>query len=433
MRGLFLLLVVQMLVWGSPFQFIKKDGSRIKPTLLVIGGIHGNEPGGYFAPAFLAQYYTVTEGNLWIVPDLNRPSMVANARGINGDMNRKFNTIDSKDPDLDAVKEIKKIITNPQVDLILNLHDGHGFYRKNYENTIFNPKAWGQTCVIDQQKLGVTHPYGNLDEIAEKVSQELNNELTTNTHQFGIRNTNTRFDDEAMRRSLTYFAITHNKPAFAIETSKNIAELHYKVFYQLRAIESYMRIMGIVFSRSFELTPEEIQKRLSDYGTVRINDTMTFELNNIKKTLNFIPLSEDENTFVFSHPLGNTKMTSKGTEISIGNQKISILKSENTPKCNHSDLIDIRVDGTMRAVSLGEIVDIDKQFTIVNNDPKVRVNVIGFSRETLKNEKNIEITRDNLDSKYALDTTSRAYRVEFYEGEKFCGALVVKFPTIPSR
>ncbi len=180
-------------------------------------------------------------------------SIAMNSRGINGDMNRKFADINANDPDITIVQEIQKIITDPKVDLILNLHDGHGFYRKEYKNTIFNPAAWGQTCVIDQESLDGDHPYKDLDKIALAVQQEVNDGLIEDHHCFDIRNTNTRFDDEAMKHSLTFFAVNQNKPAFAIETSKNLPTLHEKVFYQLRAIEGYMRYMGISYTRSFDL------------------------------------------------------------------------------------------------------------------------------------------------------------------------------------
>ena len=120
-----------------PFTLIKKEPDNFHtPTLLVISGIHGNEPGSYFATALLSQYYTIKKGSLWIVPDLNQLSIQNNSRGTNGDMNRKFADIDPSDPDYSIVKEIQEIIKEPQIGLILNLHDGHGFYRKEYQNTI---------------------------------------------------------------------------------------------------------------------------------------------------------------------------------------------------------------------------------------------------------------------------------------------------------
>ena len=81
---------------NTPFDLYKKETNPQQHTLLIIGGIHGDEPGGYFAPAFLEKYYKITSGNLWIIPNLNVDSIMANNRGINGDMNRKFNMIDKK-------------------------------------------------------------------------------------------------------------------------------------------------------------------------------------------------------------------------------------------------------------------------------------------------------------------------------------------------
>ena len=122
-------------------------------TLFIIGGIHGNEPGSYFAPALFINHYKIIDGNVWVVPNLNFDSLTQNQRGIYGDMNRKFAVIKNDDKDKQIVADIKKLILEPKVDLILNLHDGHGFYRKEHKNNLFNPKAWGQAFIIDQQAL----------------------------------------------------------------------------------------------------------------------------------------------------------------------------------------------------------------------------------------------------------------------------------------
>ena len=118
------------------YSLVKKESGKEGSTLLVIGGIHGDEPGGYFAPMLLSRYYKIESGNVWVIPNLNFDSIVKNRRGINGDMNRKFAKIDPKDKDLSVVNEIKKLILNPKVDLTLNLHDGQGFYREKNINII---------------------------------------------------------------------------------------------------------------------------------------------------------------------------------------------------------------------------------------------------------------------------------------------------------
>ncbi|WP_295053007.1 M99 family carboxypeptidase catalytic domain-containing protein [Sulfuricurvum sp.] len=415
-------------LYCAPFSLIKKETDTLNsPTLLVIGGIHGNEPGSYFAAALLSQYYQIKRGNLWVVPDLNRPSIQQNSRGINGDMNRKFSDIDPQDADFQTVQEIQKIMTEKQVGLILNLHDGHGFYRKEHLNTIFNPNAWGQTCVIDQGALNTEHPYGNLNAIASKVSIEMNNGLIEDHHLFDVRNTNTRFDDEAMRHSLTYFAVSHDKPAFAIETSKNLPTLHHKVFYQLRAIECYMRLMGIEFERSFDLNLDSIQQLLKNNKYLTINNNIYLDLQDLKNSLSFIPLQSDSNEFKFAHPLGSIQKNKEQYDLFIGNQKISTLIPSYHPKEVCSEPVCVIVDGKRNYMPFATHFFATADFKVVNNDSNMRVNIIGFTQKGIKDESNVSVELNDLDSKYSIDTSNKSYRIEFYQQNRFCGMVLVHF------
>jgi hypothetical protein len=411
-----------------PFSFIKHETSNQQgPTLLVIGGIHGNEPGSYFAASILSQYYTINKGNLWVVPNLNQMSIAMNSRGINGDMNRKFAEINTTDPDINIVQEMQKIILDPKVDLILNLHDGHGFYRKEYKNTIFNPGAWGQTCVIDQESLDGEHPYKDLDKIAIAVRQELNNNLIENHHCFDIRNTNTRFDDEAMKHSLTFFAINHNKPAFAIETSKNLPTLHEKVFYQLRAIEGYMHYMGIEYTKSFELNSENIKIILNDDGNVTINSTTSLKFENLRNELSFIPLQSESNNFKFSHPLGVVVKNKNKFDLYIGNRKTTSIVPSFHEVSNYDGNISIEIDNNQTNIAFATEFFVTADFKVILDDKELRVNIIGYSPKKRINEANQHISIDDLDPKHSLDRDHKVYRVEFYRGNNFCGMILAHF------
>lgn len=415
-------------LYSLPFSIIKKEtDTQSSPTLLVIGGIHGNEPGSYFAAAILSQYYQIKRGNLWVVPDLNRPSIQQNSRGIHGDMNRKFSDIDPHDADYETVQDIQKIMTEKQVGLILNLHDGHGFYRKEHLNTIFNPNAWGQTCVIDQVSLEEDHPFGKLNDIASKVSKELNHGLIEDHHLFDVRNTNTRFDDEDMRHSLTYFAVSHNKPAFAIETSKNLPTLHHKVFYQLRAIECYMRLMGIEYERSFDLNLDTVQKLLNNYEYLTINNNIYLDLQNLKNSLSFVPLQSEGNEFKFTHPLGSIQKNKDQYDLFIGNQKISSLIPSYHNKEVCIEPVCVIIDGKKSYIPFATDFFASADFRVVNNDANTRVNIIGFTQKGVKDESNVTVGLRDLDSKYSIDTASKSYRIEFYQKNRFCGMVLVHF------
>jgi hypothetical protein len=415
------------LLFASNVQLIKKENSDSNTTLLVIGGIHGNEPGGYFTASVLAQHYKITSNNLWIVPNLNQASIIQNERGIHGDMNRKFATIKRTDPDKTIVEEIKKIILAPKVSLVVNLHDGHGFYRKKNQGSIFNPNAWGQTCVIDQCQLKQNQTFGNLNDIALNVKNNINRRLLEKHHKFDVKNTQTKYDDEQMQLSLTYFAVTHNKPAFAIETSKNLSSLSQKVFYQLLAIEEYMKIMGITYERDFELNEKELAKILKNYGTLAINHNFLLDLNNIKKILRFIPIKSKSNDFSFSHSLGKIKESKGVYKVYIGNKLITKLKPqyfEICPDCPEKFAVEI--DGKQVFIKKASKFFVSDDFKVLGVKG-YRVNVIGFSSQNKVDESDLLITKKDMNKFYSIDESGNIYRIEFYKEDKFCAMILAQF------
>ena len=128
--------------------------------------------------------------------------------------------------------------------------------------------------------------------------------------------------------SLTYFAVTHNKPAFAIESSKNLSSLSQKVYYQLLAIEGFMDVMEIKYKRNFTLDEKSIARIIQEYGTIKINGNISLELSKIKKSLSYIPIKSKSNEFIFSNPLGNIKRQRGKFVVYIGNKKITTLKPQ---------------------------------------------------------------------------------------------------------
>jgi len=87
--SLFLIFIPLMAQNQFDFKLIKK-GQDNNNTMLVIGGIQGDEPGGFISASLLATHYEITKGSLWIVPNLNFYSIIKRSRGPYGDMNRKF-------------------------------------------------------------------------------------------------------------------------------------------------------------------------------------------------------------------------------------------------------------------------------------------------------------------------------------------------------
>lgn len=409
------------------YSLIKKESGKLnESTLLVIGGIHGDEPGGYFAPMLLAKHYTIQKGNVWIVPNLNFDSIVKNRRGTYGDMNRKFAKIEKKDKDFEIVSDIKKLILDPKIDLTLNLHDGQGFYREKNIDKNFNPKAWGQATIIDQQKIPDAK-YGNLADIAKKVNQETNVDLIEDVHEFNVKNTNTKDKDKAMQQSLTYFSITNNKPAFAIETSKNITDLSHKVFYQLKTIEKFMKVMNIEFTRSFELKEETIKTLLNDVGMLEIPPTkIMLNLSTLKPSIRFFPINKEEFHYQSDNPLVAVLKDKDTYKIMNGNILISTLKADMMEFDNSLEEISLLLDGEKTRAKVGSLISANKSFEIAPIKG-YRINVIGYSKEGVVSEEGIKIEPHSLMKSYAIDKNETIYMVHFYKDKKFCGMVNIQF------
>lgn len=224
-------------------------GSNPGPTLLLLGGIQGDEPGGYLAADLYADL-SLNKGNLIVVPRANFPSIVENSRGVLGDMNRKFaGTAKTSDGDWAVVGIIKDLMRKS--DFFLNLHDGSGFYSPKWESPIRNPMRFGQSIIIDAEKF--TRPDGTrieMDKMVHRVLERVNSQVTTAEHQFRLNNHRTMRDDtkhKEQRLSATYHAMTQvGIPAFGIETSKAIADYRLRVRYQTMVINAFLEEFGII-------------------------------------------------------------------------------------------------------------------------------------------------------------------------------------------
>ena len=186
----FLLFTGLVFADGFDFTLIKKGEKDDNNTLLIVGGIQGDEPGGFMAASLLSTHYKITKGSVWIVPNFNFYSIIKRSRAPHGDMNRKFAYISKSDPDFKLIERMKSIIAKENIKMVINLHDGSGFYRKKYIDKERNPKRWGQCNIIDQAVVeGIE--YGNLLEISQKVDAHVNENLLDEKHKFHTKNTHT--------------------------------------------------------------------------------------------------------------------------------------------------------------------------------------------------------------------------------------------------
>lgn len=424
---LLLILPVWLFATSLDFTLHQKGEPADNNVLLVVGGIQGDEPGGFNAASLLVTHYKITKGTVWVVPNLNFLSIVERSRGPYGDMNRKFADLSPEDPEYGTVQRIKSIITNPHISMVLNLHDGSGFFREKYIDKWHNPYRWGQSCIIDQATIDAPR-YGNLEEIAHEVKAHVNRNLFDSEHHFSVKNTETAKGDDEMSKSLTYFAIRNNKPAFGIEGSKNFGT-HFRAYYHLLALEKFMDIMGIEYERKLELNPFSVKNAIdnSEMKVVLYDNKLLLPVSKARNYLHYIPMKKDAKVeYKADHPLVAVVEKDEKFRVCYGNRRMSLLYPQYFEYDNSLHTLDLQIDGYEKVVPLGTVVDVKESF-LVKNHEGYRVNVIGYTQKGLDSEVDTTIDRSSIVDRFSIDKEGKIYRVEVYKDEKFSGMILVNF------
>ncbi|MDR0454083.1 MAG: hypothetical protein LBH05_04645 [Deferribacteraceae bacterium] len=223
-------------------------GRRDGNTMLIIGGVQGDEPGGFLS-ADLYAGIRLEQGNLIVIPRANLKSVIMFNRGVDSDMNRLFidNTTNTSN-DQEVVKVL--IAYMKEADIFLNLHDGRGFHNPIYINEHRNPNRFGQSVIVDTDAYKCGGNTLNLKSMATTVLNSINARIPDTDHHLTYFNTKTDSPDtpfKDMRKTATWYALRHFCiPAFGIESSKNIQSIELKILYHNYAVNEFMKLMDII-------------------------------------------------------------------------------------------------------------------------------------------------------------------------------------------
>lgn len=225
-----------------PLKVVYLKGDLPGPTIMVQGGIQGDETSGYVTAQLLSQA-KVLRGNVIVLPRANVPSINLRKRQINVDMNRRFDQHYNRFYEDRVARVIRFLLA--QSDAFIHLHEGSGFYYPTYVDNLRNPKRYGQSIIVD------TLVYDKIDlaGTVNSVLNELNGRIDSRDYQFKLFNTKT-FDQSTdypeMRKSLTCYALAeHGIPAVAVEVSKSISQIDWKVRQQLSATIMLLERLGV--------------------------------------------------------------------------------------------------------------------------------------------------------------------------------------------
>lgn len=160
--------------WATPL-VVSHSGVE-GPRVMVLGGVHGNEPGGWRAAEQIAQWQP-TAGSLLTIPRANVLATYEFERTLPGfgDLNRLYPGRSTLLPMMVMASEIVAVAREFEVDVLLDLHESWGFFAERFENgTAF----LGQT---------VTRGAGPLELAEVTAIVDATNEQTTSREQLELR------------------------------------------------------------------------------------------------------------------------------------------------------------------------------------------------------------------------------------------------------
>jgi hypothetical protein len=253
-----IIFIVILILFNNLYQIINKvkyyiyDSKIDGPTILMLGGTHGNEPAGYHAlnefKKELDNKITILKrGKIIIIPAVNYYALKLGIRYLPlfGDLNRKYpySLNNNKKSDSNIINQIIKL--TQESDFILDFHEGWGYNR-------LNKKSMGST--ITPTNTDKSHELAKimLDSVNKKIT-DINKkfiilaepDITKNKLNYSNYDYSKSID---IKGSLRYYQKLLNKDYILIETTGqlNVQPLNLrmeqnKIFIQ-KTLEYYQMV-----------------------------------------------------------------------------------------------------------------------------------------------------------------------------------------------
>ena len=165
---------------GQPWEtkWYAIDSGVHGPTVLVTGGIHGNEPAGFRA-AQQIQHWPIESGKLIVIPKVNTLGLMANTRYIPEhrndkklrDLNRNFPTRKRPGPQTELAGAVWEYVKKIEPDFVFDLHEGFAIHR-------VNSKSVGSSVISFPAKANV--------KLASKMLAAVNQTIENEKHHFSL-------------------------------------------------------------------------------------------------------------------------------------------------------------------------------------------------------------------------------------------------------
>lgn len=212
---------------GTPYEtpYYVKTGAEPGPTVIIIGGLHGDEPAGYLAARKVANW-RITRGTLIVMPDAHREAIRRKTRGYPGNMNKMFPGDAKGDSMQRLAHSIWNVIREAQPDVLVTLHESRDFHAND-------PSRFGQTFCFD---------FPRLVPFMERVMRRANADISPRKNKFLIF-------VAPYPTCPTYQAWSKlGVPATSIETSKTLP-LATRVRYQMMGVQAFLDETGLGYQQ----------------------------------------------------------------------------------------------------------------------------------------------------------------------------------------
>ncbi|QGG47925.1 peptidoglycan-binding protein [Heliorestis convoluta] len=205
--------------WATEMYVIK--GAKEGPTVMIVGGVHGNEPAGFRAARQIKDW-KIENGTLIVIPDANKVGISNNRRNSSfGDLNRAFPQSNGATASDALSRAIWSEYQAYKPQYVLDLHEG-------YDYNVQNRNSVGQTIIY--------HPSGQMQSFANKLTAELNKNLPSTKRFNVLRN--------PVGGSLARAAGLHGSEAAIFETCTK-DPINTRVQYQIKAVEMFFDHAGM--------------------------------------------------------------------------------------------------------------------------------------------------------------------------------------------
>lgn len=232
----------ELIAKGTRFEtdLIVRRTKRTGPVVLVVGGMHGNEPAGAHAAGQIARW-EITAGTLIVIPEANRPALAAEKRYTPEaekalhNLNRNFivgeSGVAKKGVTTTGVMapQIWNVVEQFSPDWVVDLHEGYDFTR-------INSKSVGSSVIA-----GATP---EAKEMAKAMMVAVDSEITEADRKFKLKG-------PPIKGSLARAAASIGLHSMIVETTSKGQSLAVRARQHRLMVDTLFRRLGMIGDLSY--------------------------------------------------------------------------------------------------------------------------------------------------------------------------------------